>query len=403
MDLTTLRPILRNLTGTVLVILQVAIALAVLVNATWIVAQRVRVMSAPTGMDDANMLAALSVSFTPRFNYDASLNADLMYLRGLKGVVAATPVDAAPFSHGGATTDVWTNPNQKGPPYSLNTFSSDEQGLKAFGAHLIAGRAFRAEEVLPPVTEANLTEFVPSIIVTQAVAEALFPGQNVVGKQIFDSVGKPATIIGLIANLIGTAPQGLHGADQVAFIPRLPALHGVIYLVRTEPGRRDELLPIIEAHLAGSNPDRVIKWVRTIDRYKKRLYLSDHNMAIFLVVVTALVLAAAALGLFGLSAFSVSSRTRQIGTLRALGARRFDILRQFMVESAVVTTAGIALGCVISLAVGNWLSLAYRLPRLNLFYLVGGMLALWTIGLLAVWHPARRASLVAPSVATRTV
>jgi putative ABC transport system permease protein len=395
--------VLRNLSGTLLVVLQVAIALAVLVNATWIVHQRIQILNAPTGMDDSNLLAALSVSFTKRFNYDASLRTDLAYLRGINGVVAAAPADAVPFSHAGSTADVWANPDQKGPAQWINTFATDEQGLKAFGAHLIAGREFRADEILPPVTEQNVTEFVPSVIVTQAIGEALFPGQNPLGKTIYDSVGKPATIIGIMANMIGTAPQGADKADHVALIPRLPGLHGVVYLVRTEPGRRDQILAMVEAHLSSSNPDRVIKWVRPVERYKKRMYLSDRNMKIFLTTVTLLVLATTSLGIFGLSTFNVSSRTKQIGTRRALGACKLDILQYFMVESALVTTAGIVLGCVLALGVGHWLSLAYQLPRLNLYYLVGGVLALWGIGQLAVWQPARRASSVPPSVATRTM
>jgi putative ABC transport system permease protein len=147
----------------------------------------------------------------------------------------------------------------------------------------------------------------------------------------------------------------------------------------------------------------VIKWVRPVERYKKRLYLSDHNMQIFLITVTLLVLTTTSLGIFGLSTFNVSSRTKQIGTRRALGARKLDILQYFMVENALVTTAGIVLGCVLALGMGYWLSLEYKLPRLNLYYLVGGVLALWGIGQLAVWQPARRASSVSPSVATRTI
>jgi putative ABC transport system permease protein len=398
-----LSSLVRNRTGAVLVILQVAIALAVLVNATWIVHQRIEVMNKPTGMDDAHVFAVLSVSFTERFNYDASLREDLTYLRGLSGVIAAAPVDAAPFSQTGFTSDVWTNPDQKGSPERLNSFSTDEQGLKALGAHLIAGREFRADEVLPPVTERNITEFVPIVIVTQAIADSLFPGQNALGKPIYDSVGKPATIIGIMDNMIGTALYGLDKADHVALIPRLPRLHGVVYLVRTEPGRRDQVMPIVEAHLSGSNPDRVIKWVRPLEQYKKRLYLSDRNMKIFLMTVTMLVLATTCLGIYGLTTFNVSTRTRQIGTRRALGARKRDILRYFMAETALLTTAGILLGCVLALAVSYWLSMQYKLPRLDLDYLVGGVLVLWGIGQLAVWQPAHRASSVSPSVATRAI
>ena len=123
-----------------------------------------------------------------------------------------------------------------------------------------------------------------------------------------------------------------------------------------------------------------------------------------LLTVTVLLLAITCLGIFGLATFNVSTRTKQIGTRRAVGARRRDIVRYFMVEngldhdaressSAACSRSPSATGCPAST----------QLPRLDLYYLVGGVLALWAIGQLAAWQPARRASAVSPSVATRTV
>ena len=92
-----IRPILfvlfKNTTGTVLVTLQVAIALAVLCNAVWVIHQRMERINRPTGLDDQNIFAISTASFTPRFNYEASLREDLAYLRGLPGVIAAAPSD----------------------------------------------------------------------------------------------------------------------------------------------------------------------------------------------------------------------------------------------------------------------------------------------------------------------
>jgi putative ABC transport system permease protein len=166
---------------------------------------------------------------------------------------------------------------------------------------------------------------------------------------------------------------------------------------------RDTVARLIEAHLAQANPDRVIDSVRSLTYYKDLSYLGDHTMAIYLVTVTALVIGVTCLGIFALATFNVSTRTKQIGTRRAVGARRRDIVRYFLVENALITSAGVVVGCALALGVGYWLSVQYALPRLNLYYLVGGVLALWGIGQLAAWQPARRAAAVPPSVATRTV
>ena len=65
--------------------------------------------------------------------------------------------------------------------------------------------------------------------------------------------------------------------------------------------------------------------------------------------------------------------------------------------------AGVVAGCGGALAVGYWISVKYELPRLDLYYLVGGVLVIWLIGLAAAWQPARRASAISPAVASRTV
>jgi putative ABC transport system permease protein len=395
--------LLRNRTGALLVAFQIAIALAVLVNAVYIVHQRIEKMGRPTLIDERNVFAAKITEFTERFNYDASVHEDLAYLRGLPGVIDATVSNSVPLGISGSATTVWTQPNTRGNKAQINYFSVDEHGMRTLGVHLIAGRSFRADEILPPLTPKNTADFVPQLIVTKAVAEQLFPHENALGRTVYDAVGHPATLIGIIDNMIGTGWWGYESVDHVAIMPRLSRMFGFEYLVRAEPGRRDALMRQVEEHLSSSNPDRVIPWVRSVEFFKKQLYRADRNMEVFLVTVTVLLLAIACLGIFGLATFNVSTRTKQIGTRRAVGARRSDIVSYFMVENGLITTGGIVVGCVLALAVGYWLSVQYQLPRLDLYYLVAGVLTLWGIGQLAAWQPARRASAVSPSVATRTV
>jgi putative ABC transport system permease protein len=396
--------LLRNRTGAVLVAFQIAIALSVLVNAVFIVHQRIEKMNRPTLIDDQNLFGVGIGEFTDRFNYDASLREDLDYLRSLPGVRSASVSSSVPLGISGSATTVWTQPDNKGQRAQLNRFSMDEQGLETLGVRLIAGRAFRANEILPPLTAQNITDFVPQLIVTKVVAERLFPHENALGKTVYNIIrGQPATIIGIIDNMVGTGWSGYEALDQVAIMPQLPRQYGFDYLVRTEPGRRDAIMRTVEEHLSTSNPDRVIKFVRSVEFFKKILYRDDRNMGVFLITVTALLLAVASLGIFGLATFNVSARTKQIGTRRAVGARRADIVRYFMVENGLITTTGIVVGCALALAIGYWLSLQYQLPRLDLYYLVGGVLALWLIGQAAAWQPARKAAAVSPSVATRTV
>jgi putative ABC transport system permease protein len=395
--------LLRNRTGAVLVAVQVSIALAVLVNALFIVITRMEKMGRPTGMDVANIFVVQSKSFTQRYDLKSAVAEDMRYLRGLPGVIAATPITAIPLSGGGSSTTLSTVPG-KHSPHSYGLFEMDEQGLAALGLHLVAGRNFTHEEIEAPITTNDATRFVANVILSRALAEELFGKESPLGKQVYDSIGQHATVIGIVDPAMSSWPGQEH-PEWVFYMPRLTSelFGGIRYMVRTQPGQQDAIMRLAEAHLSQSNPDRVVHFVRPLQYFKDLSYLGDRSMSIYLLTVTGLLIAVTCLGVFALATFNVATRTKQIGTRRAVGARRADIVQYFLVENGLITSAGILIGCALALATGYWLSVQYSLPRLNLYYLVGGVLVLWAIGQLAAWQPARRAAAVPPSVATRTV
>jgi putative ABC transport system permease protein len=158
-----------------------------------------------------------------------------------------------------------------------------------------------------------------------------------------------------------------------------------------------------ETALRKRDPNRVIGNLRKMSDDKQRSYSGDSLVAVTLSVVTGLVLIFSALGIFGLATFNVNTRTRQIGTRRAVGARKRDIVRYFMTENWFVTTLGVVAGCGLALAAGFWLSSQFQLPRLELIYLIAGVLGLWVVGQLAAWQPSLKAAKVSPAMATRSV
>jgi putative ABC transport system permease protein len=110
-----------------------------------------------------------------------------------------------------------------------------------------------------------------------------------------------------------------------------------------------------------------------------------------------------ALGILGITSLSVSERTKQIGTRRALGATKADILRHFLAENWIVTTIGLALGVIATYAL-NWALVSSMTDVKMPWYLVGvGMVLLWINGLVATIPPALRAARIAPAIATRSV
>jgi putative ABC transport system permease protein len=397
--------LLRNWLGPSLVALQIATALAVLVNAAYVVKQRVDRIGRPTGMDVANIFAVRSLGFTENYLHAATIRLDLDYLRSIPGVIAATSIDYVPLSGNGNTMGVMLQPNDQAHAVGSGYYEVDEQAVAALGVHLVAGRVFREDEVLPARVGEAASIAATGVIVTQAIANDLYPKGDALGKTLYDSfgwLGSPATIIGIVEQMHGgrvASPR----VDRVVLVPRLPYPDepAANYIVRTKPGQRDAIMGQAAEHMETSNPDRVIEWIRPLDFFRNRSYITDRNMSVFLVVVTALLLAIGAVGIFGLAKFNVSARTRQIGIRRALGARKIDIVSHFLIENLLVATTGIVLGCALALGAGYWLALRYQLPRLDLYYLVAGIPVVWLVALLAAWHPARRAAAVSPAVATR--
>jgi putative ABC transport system permease protein len=398
-----LSALLRNRTGAVLVALQVAIALAVLVNALYIVVQRVEKMGRPLGLDVDNIFVVQAAGFTDRYDLTTSVREDVDYLRGLPGVIAATATNGIPLSGGGSATTLLRRPGEQSQD-AFNFYEIDEHGLEALGLKLIAGRNFRHDEIEPSRPRQDSSSFVANLIISRATARRLFGDANPLGKPLYDDLGHAATVIGVVDPVVGAWVDDAH-PDWVIFLPRLPSARysSVRYLARTRPGARDAALRLAEAHLSTSNPDRVITFVRPLSYFRDLSYLGDRSMGIYLLTVTILMMAVTCLGIFALATFNVTTRTRQIGTRRAVGARRADIVQYFMVENGLITSGGVLLGCLLALATGYWLSVQYALPRLNLYFLVGGVLLLWAIGQLAALQPARRAATVSPSVATRNV
>ena len=277
----------------------------------------------------------------------------------------------------------------------------ERQGLDAFGVTLSRGRNFFPEEIdyiLPKVDPGTP----PSILVTQALADDLFGEEDALGKVVYWGNMEQSTIVGIIDHMHGSWVDWSN-FDNIVIQPGIQADTTNKYVIRVEPGMRDQLMPIIEQKLGEFNRQRVIKSVRSLEEIAARTYRRDRGMAIVLSVVITLLIGLTALVIVGLSSFHVTQRTKQIGTRRALGARRIDIIKQFMLENWLITTAGALFGMLFTVVVAYWLEVSYSLPRLDWRYLPAGIATLWVLSSLAAMEPARRAASVPPAVATRSV
>lgn len=401
-----IRPIvsalLRHKTGTVLVALQIAVSLAIIVNALFIINQRVEKINRPTGMDVDNIIVAEVRGFGENFDVAASVERDITMLRSLPGVVAATTINHIPLSGSGSSTGLRSVPDETLTSVPTGRYRFDEHGLETLGVKLIEGRNFYPEEVayyVPGKTERKTPN---AIIVTKAMADKLYPDGNALGKPAFWGSMESSTIIGIIDHMQGSW-VGWDNLNNVTIQPGVPAFPSNRYMIRIEPGLRDKLLPDIEQKLADLNRNRVIKRVQTHREIVDRSYEIDRTMANILVSVIVLLVALTALVTAGLASYFVSMRTKQIGTRRALGATRWHIQRYFLVENWIITTLGALAGSLLTIGISYLLETNFSLPRLDMRYLAVCVLGLWMISQFAAYFPALRAAAVAPAIATRSV
>jgi len=402
-----IRPILsalsRNKIGALLIALQIALTLAIVTNAGFIISERSAYIAKPTGLDDENTIVAVTIDFAAGLDSKQLVRDDLDHINAMPGVRAAIISHSIPVSgSGNGQTYQLSKDTPSNEAVNFGNFSADENGLEALDLQLVAGRNFRPEEITWRDMDSGEDQKV--VLVSKALADALFPDGDALGKMIWqDKTSEgPTEIIGIYDHMQNAWPDSSN-VDLTSLQP-FHDLTGPyrFFIIRTEPGERDRVLADVESYLA-QNRGRMVAVIRTFEEQKQRTYSSDIAMVKLLTGVVVILTAITCLGIVGLAWFSVSQRRKQIGTRRALGATRMDIMRYFMLENWLITSMGLVIGIAGAMALNWFLDTEFQTGRMPLIYLPVGVGLLWLLGQLAVWVPARRAAAIPPALATRSV
>ena len=395
------RAILRNKGGYLLIALQIAITMAIMVNSIAIIQERKADIARPSGTDEDNIITLSSIAFAPDSEMRSMIDEDLAMMRGLPGVRNAIATNSFPLRGGGWSMGLALEPGAGHDGVGTAIYFSDEHAIDAFGTELVDGRNFAANEVAWNDEESGTW---PNMgIITQGLADELFPDEqgSVVGKTVYVNDNDPVQIVGVLDRL--QAPwNGWDRVENTMLVPLRRDDEYVRYIIRTEPGYRDELIPQIEEEMA-KDKDRIIEDVRTMNEVRHRSYLGDAAIVTMLTFIVALLTAITGFGIVGLASTSVSRRTRQIGVRRALGATRPAILRYFMIENFIVSSVGIFVGGILAVAMNIAMVQAFELTPLAWYVVPIAMIVLWMVGQAAVAGPARRASNISPAIATRSI
>jgi putative ABC transport system permease protein len=158
-----------------------------------------------------------------------------------------------------------------------------------------------------------------------------------------------------------------------------------------------------EEALRKSSATPMILEAKTTEEDRANRYRADVALSWMLITVSVLLLLITCSGIVGMASLWVTQRRKQIGVRRALGARRVDILRYFLLENAMITSAGVAAGLMGAVGLNQLLVAELEMARLPIGYMATGAAVFIALGLIAAYGPAWRAASISPATATRSI
>jgi putative ABC transport system permease protein len=392
-----------------LVLLQVALACAILCNVLFLAWQQMEPMLAPSGVDEADLILVDGLDASEQAWTAAQVQGGTDALRAVPGVRAVSASNSLPMVRG--LMFAWAYQGPTGAKVGMNAYAGYDL-FDTLGLQLVSGRNFLPDEYRDFGSNQGNGTLEP-VIITQSLARQLFGDAQPLGNVLHipgDTKDPGAVVVGvvrhLLRNQIGMATNGR--ADNTVLLPlRVAASSWLCYAVRVDPSMREAALRGVRKAIknqfgallpVGSTLKAEFYAAREAEIFKSRraaLWLFA-GVALTVVVVTVI-------GIMGLTGFWVQKRTRQIGIRRALGARRSDILRYFLAENALIAGIGVVLGMALAYFGNAWLMRYYELPHLPWTWLPLGAALMLLLGQFAVLSPAMRAARVPPVVATRSV
>lgn len=311
----------------------------------------------------------------------------------LSGVEAVSVADGVPLDYGsrarrlsraGEETYLW-----------IQGTRVDERYFETIGTPLLRGRGFE------PSDRAGAE---PVTVMTQSLAERLWPGEDALGRRVrygFDrSTLTELTIVGIVADVVGTS----HESDPTnMFVPLWQ--HPTKRITLAVRASSEAIAPAIANVAVQVDPNLTKPMVVTarslMDDSKREIY----SITVFVGGLCVLTLMLAALGVYGVIAFAVTNRTREIGVRMAIGASRAHVVRMVLTDGVKLALPGVAVGSILAVALvqavlGEWYNYFDR-TAIDFVMLSAGAAVALTVVLFASSMPARRAASVQPMEALR--
>ncbi len=383
------------------VIAEIALAMVLLIGAGLFIKSLTRLFASDPGF---NAQGVVTMELLPREAYPSrpklmQFHTQLLErLAALPGVEAACVLNDLPGFEPAWQTDI--NPEIKGSYQNINPgeLINVDWGIvtadyfKTMRIPIKQGRTFTAQETLAGA---------PVMLVDEQLARRFWPEGDALGKHIKYDSATPIEIIGITGDVRNYGSEALGRIKIYTPFGRSP-LPRVTLAVRSTGVDPLRLVAAIKNEVQAINPNVPIDEIAILESQMSRLIAPRRFNTWLLGLFAVVALLLAAIGIYGVTSYAVTQRTREFGIRMALGAQRDDVLRLMLGQSMRLALAGLALGGAASLILTRWISsLLYGVSATDpLTFVVIALLLTLTI-LLACYLPARRATKVDPMVALR--
>jgi putative ABC transport system permease protein len=394
-----------NRTRNALIVTQVAVAFVLLVCAGLLAGSFWRLQQVNPGFDPKNVLT-FRVSL-PTSKYERNEQIESFYQRlsermaALPGVTSASAVSVLPLSGqnsavGFSIEGIPTDPNNAFPHESYLRITRPGY-FNTMGITLLQGRDFDARDTL----QGNAV-----VIINETLARKHFPGQNPLGRRIspsfaIDDRGTLAReIIGVVKDVHHASLREESGNEIYA--PHSQAPFNTLTMVARTSSDPQALIASVRREVIALDSELPVFNVRTLEETLSRSVAQPRFNTLLLAIFAGLALLLTAIGLYGVMAYSVTQRTRELGIRLALGAQRSNVLSLVIRQGMMLAGIGLGVGTVVAFALTRLMeSFLFGVSATDPLTFGGIALLLAVVALAACFIPARRATKVDPMVALR--
>jgi len=392
-------------TRSTLVIVESALAFVLVIGAGLMIKSFWRLLEANPGFHPHHLLTlriklptdAKDSKYRDPHQQSATFQLFLAGVEALPGIQSAAVAELVPLSQD--DMDMGSFVVKEDPPLPPGEdLAADYRDVSSgyfatMGIPLIEGRAF---------TEQDSLDHPRVVVIDQTLARRIFPKQDPIGKhlQIPDATQTPSEIVGVVGGVRDT------GFDQqprpTIYFPSLQTADQTMTLVVRTTLPPAAILPAIKNAIWLVDKNQPLFEVRSMDEIISGIISAQRLAFLLLGVFAFLALALAAIGIYGVTSYVVSERTREIGVRVALGAQPSDVSRLVLGHGARLAGIGVICGIVASLALTRLLSsLLFGVSATDPLIFFGVAALLLTVALAACYIPARRAMRTDPIVALR--